>query len=124
MNQHLTRDEFDALDEVGRLPKGGKPVVKHSACVARNAKRLVGIKLMQYRKDGSYLLTEAGAEALFVKKCIAGLNALATNPAAKLDDPVATFLGRKGYIAVSVVAEHFEITPRGRECLDDIAKNP
>jgi hypothetical protein len=120
MNQHLSRDEFDALAEIGSAQKGAKP----SVCVARNGKRLVGIKLLALRKDGTYVLTEKGVEALFVKNCIAGLRALTVNAGAKLDADVATFLGRKGYIVAAAQPGQFEVTARGHECLADIALNP
>lgn len=120
MTHRLTRDEFDALEQVGKAAKSAKP----SACVARNAKHLVGIKFLAHRKDGSYALTEKGTEALLIKHCIAGLRALATDPGTKLDGAVAAFLGRKGHIAASALPGHFEITPKGLECLADIALNP
>jgi predicted transcriptional regulator len=122
MNNALSRDEFDALFQVskmGRLEKGSKP----SACVLRNAKKLVGIKMLIARRDGSYDLTDKGAEALFVNRCIAGLRALSIKPESKLDEEVATFLGRKGHI-VATADGRFEVTPKGRECLEDIAQNP
>ena len=120
MSQHLTRDEYDALEQVSKATKAAKP----SACVARNAKHLVGIKFLSARKDGSYVLTEKGTEALFIKNCIAGLRALAADADTKLDGAVAAFLGRKGHIVAGVVQGHFEVTPKGRECLADIALNP
>lgn len=126
MNHHLTRDEFAALEEVRNAqsaPRGAKPA-KHSACVARNGKRLVGIKFLSYRKDGTYALTENGTEALFINSCIAGLRALANDEQTKLDDEVTTFLIRKGHIAESAVAGRFAVTEKGRECLADIALNP
>jgi predicted transcriptional regulator len=125
MNTHLSRDEFDALEEVANTPKAykGAQPPKPSVCVARNSKRLVGIKFLAHRKDGTFTLTEKGAEALFVKNCIAGLRALAAAPNTKLASDVATFLGRKGYIA-STESGGFAITPRGQECLTDIALNP
>ena len=120
MNQPLTRDEFDALEQVSNLAKSAKP----SACIARNAKHLVGIKFLVHRKDGSYALTAKGTEALFAKQCIAGLLAIVADSDAKLDVAVATFLGRKGHIVATAVPGRFEITPKGRECLADIALNP
>ena len=120
MNHRLSKDEFDALSEVNKAPKASKP----SACVARNAKRLMGIKFIAYRKDGSMQLTEKGTEALFVKDCIAALRALATDAATQVDAKVATFLARKGHIVASVAPGNFEITAKGRECLEDIAQNP
>ena len=120
MSHHLTRDEFDALEQVGKAPKSAKP----SACIARNAKRLVGIKFLGHRKDGSYTLTEKGSEALLVNKCVAGLRALATDANMPLDTAVAVFLGRKGHIVAGPAPGHFTITAKGRECLEDIARNP
>ena len=120
MSHHLSRDEFDALEQVRKAPKSAKP----SACIARNAKHLVGIKYLTHLKDGSYALTGKGNEALLVNKCVSGLRALATDADTTLDTAVATFLGRKGHIVAGNKPGHFEITPKGRECLEDIARNP
>lgn len=120
MTHRLTRDEYDALEQVKNTRKPEKP----NACIARNAKHLVGIKFLASRKDGSYTLTEKGTEALFIRSCIAGLRALATDADTKLDVAVETFLGRKGHIAASTLPGRFEITQKGRECLADIALNP
>lgn len=120
MSQRLTRDEFDALEQVSKTPKSVKP----NACIARNAKHLVGIKFLASRKDGSYVLTEKGAEALFMKNCIAGLRALAADADTKLDVAVANFLGRKGHIAAAAAEGQFVVTQKGHECLADIALNP
>lgn len=120
MNHHLSKDEFDALCEVSKAPKASKP----SACVARNAKRLLGIKFLLHRKDGSFQLTEKGTEALFVKDCIAALRAITANADTRIDPKVAVFLARKGHIVSSATAGSFDITPKGRECLEDIARNP
>ena len=118
MNHHLTKDEFDALYEVSTARKGSKP----SACVGRNGKRLTGIKFLIHRKDGTYQVTEKGAEALFVRTCIAALRALATDAGAKIDPRAAVFLGRKGHI-VAGTSGAFAITDKGRECLADIDLN-
>lgn len=118
-NHVLTNDQFAALAEVSRMPKSAKP----SACVARNAKHLIGIKLLKHRKDGGFALTDTGVEAVFVRSCIAGLRAIAEDPDVKLDAAVATFLGRKGYVAADASGKS-AITDRGRECLLDIAQNP
>lgn len=119
MNHRLSKDEFDALAEVNKTPKSIKP----SACVARNAKRLLGIKFLIHRKDGSFQLTEKGVEALFVKDCISALRALASVADTKIDARVATFLARKGHIVAGTVPGDLEITPKGRECLEDISLN-
>ena len=117
MNHHLTRDEFEALEQVSQAKSFDKP----SACIARNGKRLVGIKMLSYRKNGTYELTALGAEALFVKDCIAGLRAVAGDAGTKLDARVATFLVRKSYvIAVAATPGRFAISDKGRECLADI----
>jgi len=116
MDHHLSKDEFDALEEIGKAAKEAK----YSACVGRNSKRLVGIKFLSHRKDGTFQLTEKGLEAMFVKQCIAALRALAADPTARIDPKVAVFLGRKGYAAPAAAPGLFDITPRGRECLVDI----
>lgn len=116
MNHSLTRDEYEALAQIGKAQKGERP----SACVARNAKRLAGLKYVAYRKDGQLALTEQGQQTLFIKRCIDGLRAVAADPSAKLDAGVATFLAKKGHIAPNAAADGFEITQRGRECIADI----
>ncbi|MBL8525287.1 MAG: hypothetical protein JNN20_16525 [Betaproteobacteria bacterium] len=119
-NHALTKDQLAALDEVSRMAKNAKP----SACVARNAKHLIGIKLLKHRKDGGFALTDSGAEAVFIRRCIAGLRAMADNPDTALNADVTAFLGRKGHIAATDTPGKFEITAKGRECLADIAQNP
>lgn len=116
MNHKLSIDEYDALEQVSKLARGTRP----SACVARNTKRLCGIKLLTQRKDGGLELTESGRQTLFIKQCIDGLRALASDPASKLSGPVATFLGKKGHIAIDPASGQPELTARGRECLADI----
>ena len=76
------------------------------------------------RKDNSYALTDKGTEALFVRRCIAGLEAIAADPEVKLAGDVTTFLGRKGHIVATAEPGKFAITPKGLECLADIAENP
>ncbi|MFC0351506.1 hypothetical protein [Undibacterium danionis] len=116
MNQNLSIDEYDALEQITKLPKGARP----SACIARNSKRLVGIKLIAHRRDGSFELTETGRQVLFIKQCIEGLRAIAVNPDVVLSGPVATFLGKKAHIEVDPTSGKHIITERGRECLADI----
>lgn len=120
MQQHISRDQFEALEQDGKLPKGTKP----SACIARNGKFLTGIKMLDYRRDGSYALTDKGREALFVKNCITGLGAIAADVNAKPAADITAFLVRKSYIAATATPGRFEITAKGRECLADIALNP
>lgn len=116
MNQRLTKDEFDALGQISKSPKSARA----SACVARNTKRLAGLKYIAYGKDGSLTLTEKGAQTLFVQNCIDGLRAVATDPQARLGADVVTFLSKKGYISAGAAEGGYEITPRGQECLADI----
>ncbi len=113
---YLTKDEYDALGQIRNGPGQGRP----SACVARNAKRLTGLKYVAYRKDGNLALTEKGEQTLFIKMCIDGLRAVSTDPLAALDADVATFLGKKGHIAANAATGGFDITQRGRESLADI----
>ncbi len=119
MNHKLSIDEYNALEEVSKMPRTGRP----SACVARNTKRLVGIKLFSHRKDGGLELTDTGKQILFIKQCIDGLRAIATNPDTVLPGPVATFLGKKGHIVDNPETGKSEISERGRECLADIDAN-
>lgn len=116
MNDSLTKDEYDALEQIRKLPRGERP----SACVARNTKRLSGLKYVAFAKDGCLALTEKGQQTLFIRRCIEGLRAIATDPLASLEADVATFLGKKGHIAPSVSSDGFDITQRGRESLADI----
>lgn len=113
---YLTTDEYDALQQIGNGSGQGRP----SACVARNAKRLAGLKYVSYQKDGSLALTEKGKQTLFIKMCIDGLRAISTDPLAPLDAGVAIFLGKKGHITANAATGGFDITQRGRESLADI----
>jgi hypothetical protein len=114
VNKELSIDEFDALELISRLSKNVKP----NACVNRNVKRLSGIKLVCYRKDGQLELTEEGRATLFSKQCIDGLRALCSNSQAQLSKEVVAFLSKKSYITSS--AEGLQISQRGLECLADI----
>ncbi|MDB5795972.1 MAG: hypothetical protein JWR25_2351 [Noviherbaspirillum sp.] len=117
MEDSLTIDEYDALEQIGRGTK--RDTV--SACVARNAKRLSGLKYVAYGKNGTLSLTEKGTMTLFVKRCIDGLRAVALNPGTQLNADIAAFLNRKGHIVPSQSApEGFDITDKGRESLADI----
>lgn len=113
---YLTKDEYDALGQIRYGSGQGRP----SACVARNAKRLTGLKYVFHQKNGSLALTEKGEQTLFIKMCIDGLRAISTDPLAPLDADVATFLGKKGHIAANAATGGFDITRRGRESLADI----
>lgn len=116
MSHKLSIDEYDALEQLSKLPRQSKP----GACISRNAKRLCGIKLMAYRKDGTLELTETGRQTLFIKQCIDGLRAIANDPDTALPGPVATFLGKKAHVEVDAETGRLLITQRGRECLADI----
>lgn len=114
-NEKLTTDEYDAL---GHLEKGAAPE-RVNACVGRNAKRLSGLKLLQYGRDGRVGLTEKGQEVLFLRRCVAALRALTADPAAAIPAEVATFLGKKSHILPRAEGG-YEITDKGRESLADI----
>jgi hypothetical protein len=116
VDDSLTIDEFDALAQISHARKRERP----SACVARNTKRLAGLKYISYGKDGQLALTEKGQQTLFLKRCIDGLRAVANDPLAALEADVATFLSRKGHIAPRASTEGFDITQRGRDSLADI----
>jgi predicted transcriptional regulator len=121
MNDSLTKDEYEALAQIRKARKGERP----SACVARNAKALIGLKYVTRGKDGAFMLTDKGQQTLLVKRCIDGLRLVATaavaaTAPAKLDADVVAFLSRKGLIAPHAAGEGFELTVRGRESLADI----
>jgi hypothetical protein len=116
MEDRLSADEFDALEEVATAPKHERP----SARVGRNAKRLSGLKYISYAKNGALSLTEKGEQTLFIKHCIDGLRAIANDPLASLAPDVAAFLGKKGHIAKREGADGYEATRRGLESLADI----
>jgi len=116
MGGDLTQDEFDALNEIVAGIKHARP----SACVARNTKRLTGLKYIVYAKDGSLGLTDKGKQTLFIKSCIEGLRAISNDPNAALKSDVATFLGKKGHISQKEGATGFDVTQKGKECLVDI----
>ena len=116
MQDSLTLDEFDALAQIGKGSRNERP----SACVARNAKTLCGLKYAAYEKDGRLALTEKGKQTLFVKDCIDGLRAISNDPMTKLAADVALFLAKKGHIKARETDGGFEITQRGRESLADI----
>jgi hypothetical protein len=114
-NEKLTTDEYDALGHIER----GAAHDKVNACVGRNAKRLSGLKMIQYGKDGRLALTDKGQQTLFLRRCIGGLRAVTADPAAKLDADVAAFLGKKSHI-VAREEGGYDVTDKGRESLADI----
>lgn len=116
MNNRLSKDEFDALLEMNGAARGGRT----SACVARNTKRLTGLKFLAYGKDGGLGLTDKGRQTLFVQSCINGLRAVANDPQARLQADVALFLGKKGHIQPGELPGYFAITEKGRDSLADI----
>ncbi|HEU4843623.1 MAG TPA: hypothetical protein VFT05_05115 [Burkholderiaceae bacterium] len=115
-NEKLTQDEYDALAEVARGLKGERV----SACVGRNTKRLAGLKLFSVAKNGRLSLTDKGEQALFLRRCIIGMRALAADPHATLEADVANFLGKKAHIAVCPGDAGYVLTDKGRESLADI----
>jgi Mn-dependent DtxR family transcriptional regulator len=115
-NEKLTGDEYDALEFIRR----GARTDRVNACVGRNAKRLSGLKLVQYGKNGSLALSDKGQEVLFLRRCIQALRALEQDPASALDEDVVQFLGRKSHIAARE-GGGYELTDRGRESLADIS---
>ncbi|MGO4478113.1 hypothetical protein AB4Z32_17845 [Massilia sp. 2TAF26] len=115
-NEKLTGDEYDALEFIRRGARNDRV----NACVGRNAKRLSGLKLVQYGKNGSLSLSPKGQEVLFLKRCIEALRALQQDPASALDEDVVQFLSRKSHIA-ALEGGGYELTERGRESLADIS---
>src|SRR5471032_1077034 len=116
-NEKLTQDEYDALNEVARGIKGERV----SACIGRNTKRLSGLKLFSIAHNGRISLTEKGQQAIFLRRCILGLRAVAADPTGTLDADVANFLGKKAHILPRADGAGFDITDKGRESLADIA---
>ncbi len=114
-NETLSTDEYDAL---GHIERGAKHD-RVNACVGRNAKRLSGLKMIGYAKDGKVALTEKGTQVLFLRRAIMGLRALVADPATRLDADVAAFLGKKSHIVTDEAGQH-TITDKGRESLADI----
>ena len=114
-NEKLTTDEYDALGHIER----GAAHDRVNACVGRNAKRLSGLKMIEYAKDGRVALTEKGRQLIFLRRCIFALRALVADPAFKVDADVAQFLQKKSHIVGLEEGGH-AITERGRESLADI----
>jgi len=116
LNDRLSTDEYDALRQVAEKRKQERV----SACVARNTKRLTGLKYMAYGKDKRLALTEKGQQTLFLKRCVDALRAVAAGTATSLDADVAGFLLKKGHIAAGATADRYDITQRGQESLADM----
>jgi Mn-dependent DtxR family transcriptional regulator len=116
--QTLTTDEYDALEFIRR----GARTDRFNACVGRNAKKLAGLKLISYARNGSLELTDKGKEKLFLRRCIGTLQALAADPLAPVDDDVVHFLSRKSHIGARAEGG-FTLTDKGRESLDDISRD-
>jgi hypothetical protein len=114
-NEKLSTDEYNALAFI----RGGARSDRVNACVGRNAKRLAGLKMISYARDGRVDLTEKGQQVLFLRACIEALTSLSQDPAAPVDGDVAQFLARKSHI-VPREAGGFEVTARGLESLADI----
>lgn len=114
-NEKLTTDEYDAL---GHIERGAKHD-RVNACVGRNAKRLSGLKMIEYARDGRVAMTEKGRQVLFLRRCISALRAVQADPQAALDADVAQFLDKKNHLSVLEGGGH-AITDKGRESLADI----
>lgn len=114
-NETLTTDEYDALEHIERGAKHDRV----NACVGRNAKRLAGLKLIDYSRDGKLALSDKGRQALFLRRCIAALRALAANAHAELGAEVARFLAMKSHIQ-ALPEGGYGVTDKGRESLADI----
>jgi predicted transcriptional regulator len=115
-NETLTTDEYDALEHIRR----GASHDRVNACIGRNAKKLAGIKLIQYGRDGKVALTDKGQQLLFVRRCIEALRTLAGEPGAPVEPDVIHFLSRKSHIATRAEGG-FEVTDKGHASLADIA---
>jgi hypothetical protein len=115
-NETLSADEYDALEQIA----AGARHDRVNACVGRNAKRLSGLKLIQYGRDGKLAIVDKGQQLLFVRRCILGLRAVAANALAPLEADVAQFLSKKSHIAARPEGG-YAITDKGRESLADIA---
>lgn len=114
-NEKLTTDEYNALEFIRRGARNDRV----NACVGRNAKRLAGLKMISYARDGRLDLTEKGQQVLFLRSCVEALTALSQDPQAAVAGDVAQFLIRKSHIAPRDDGG-FEVTPRGQESLADI----
>jgi hypothetical protein len=114
-NEKLTTDEYDALGHIER----GAAHDRVNACVGRNAKRLSGLKMIDYGRDGRVSLTEKGRQVLFLRRCINALRALVADASAPVDADVAAFLSKKSHITVLAEGGH-AVTDKGRESLADI----
>jgi len=115
-NEKLTTDEFDALEQIAR----GIKTERVSACVARNSKRLSGLKLVSYARDGRLSITDKAQQVLFVRRCIQGLRAVAADPLSVLAPDIAYFLGKKAHIVARTPDQGYDITEKGRESLADM----
>ncbi len=115
-NEKLTADEFDALERIAH----GNKSERVSACVARNTKHLSGLKLVSYGKDGKLSITDKAQQIMFVRRCITGLRAVASDSLTNLEADVAHFLGKKAHILARAPDEGYDITEKGRESLADM----
>lgn len=111
----LTTDEYDALEHIER----GARHDRVNACVGRNAKRLAGLKMIQYGRDGKVALLDKGSQVLFLRRCIEALRALSVDAGAVLAPDVANFLAKKSHIA-PLDGGQFQLTDKGRESLANI----
>ena len=115
MDDRLSTDEYDALEQISKAVRGERP----SACIARNSKKLNGLKFISHAKDGHLTLTDKGQQTLFLKQCIDGLRAIDADASTILRTDVVQFLAKKGHIAL-IDNGRYALTVRGRESLADI----
>jgi hypothetical protein len=115
--EKLTIDEYDALEFIRRSARTDR----FNACVGRNAKKLAGLKLISYGRNGAVALTDKGEEKLFLRRCIETLRAVSSDPLAPVDDDVVHFLSRKSHIAPRAEGG-FTLTDKGSASLDDISR--
>lgn len=115
MDDRLTTDEYDALEQIRKAIRGERP----SACIARNSKKLNGLKFISHAKDGHLTLTDKGQQTLFLKQCIDTLRAIESDASTSARTDVTQFLLKKGHIESSDNGS-FVLTVRGRESLADI----
>ena len=117
-DEALGKDEYDALTQIAAGIRG-----RPNACVARNVKRLAGLKFVAYAKDGSLSLTEKGEQTLFIHACINGLRAIAENPLAALAPEVKMFLGKKGHMVPRAGADPRAARSRAKNSQLDVTQS-
>ncbi|QLG88976.1 hypothetical protein HQ393_12420 [Chitinibacter bivalviorum] len=117
MRIKLSKDEMDALKEVGR----GLKTTRLSHKIFKNVKALTGQKLAAYeRKTGILQITPLGKEFIFMTLCIDSLRLLKIDPTVKINGEALAFLLRKGHVEIREAEVGHFITQKGEESLADI----